>query len=389
MSILTQLSDQLLQHKNNALHRKRHILNLKNSLTVDVNQQKAVVFCSNDYLGMAAHPQLINAMKEGVDRYGVGGGSSQLVAGHLAVHHKAEEAFADFLKRDRALLFSTGYMANLGVISALTNKNDVIIADKLVHASLIDASKLSSAKLIRYPHCNNSQLEKQLIKYKAQQKLVVTDSVFSMSGDIADLNVISKLSQLHYATLMVDDAHGIGVLGSSGAGATELFDLPQTQCPVLVCPLAKAFGVMGAIVAGSEDLIEGLVQFARSYIYTTAIPPALAFALLTSLQLVRNESWRRDKLNSNINYFKREAQLLGLNLMPSVTPIQIITIGDAEKAQAISESLLEHGFLLNAMRPPTVAIGCSNLRVGLSCLHSEKQIFELLNRIKECEHALS
>lgn len=389
MSIFKLLQQRVLVQKEHALSRRRHILSAKNEVEAVVNDKRVSVFCSNDYLGLSQHPQLIQALQTGAERYGVGGSSSHLVVGHLRVHRQVEEAFAEFLGRDSAILFNNGFMANLGVITTLMQKGDSIFADKFVHASIIDACRASKAKFLRFPHLNYSTLENQLSRSIDKNKLVVTDSVFSMTGEVADLAKCAHLCQHYDANLMVDDAHGIGILGEYGSGAQSEFQLTQTELPILVCPLAKAFGVMGAIVAGSHELIDGLVQFARSYIYTNALPGAYAYAALMSLRLVKQEAWRRQKLEANIEYFRQLSRSLDLPVLLSNTPIQSIHIGDADKALTIANNLLEAGFLLNAMRPPTVPLGSACLRVTLSCLHTSDQIDALLHKIKEEIDALS
>ncbi|OGO94365.1 MAG: hypothetical protein A3F10_00250 [Coxiella sp. RIFCSPHIGHO2_12_FULL_42_15] len=366
----TQLTERVLQHQQKHLYRKRCR-----------RTAEQWVFCSNDYLGMAQHPDVIAAVKQGVDAYGVSGSSSPLVAGYTEAHQALELAFAKFLKRDAALLFSCGYMANLGLLSVLANQGDTIFADKYIHASLIDAIRLSQAKLRRYPHLDYCQLNALLMQpMGAGRKFIVSDSVFSMQGNQADIAQLVEISQRHQATLVIDDAHGIGILGEHGAGIAGSF--AQEEIPILMCPLAKAFGVMGAIVAGSFALIESLVQFARPYIYTHALPPALAVAGLVSLQCVEKESWRRAKLQKLIAYFRQQARYFNLPLMSSLTPIQPIIIGSSQKAQQLSERLLQTGILLNAMRPPTVPEHGACLRVTLTCLHEKPHIDRLLQTIK-------
>lgn len=384
MNVIENLNGQVERRKTKKLYRQRQVVVRESNACSTIDQRPVVVFSHNDYLGLAQHPEVVRAAMLGAQKYGVGGVSSQLVTGYNTVHQQLEEEFADFLGRERALLFSNGFMANQGVIAAITQKNDLIFADKLVHASIIDACKLSDARFERYPHLNYAKLGEKLLQHQHATKLVVTDSVFSMGGDIADLPRCAKLCEQNNATLMVDDAHGIGVLGERGAGCVEHFGLSQMELPILVCPLAKAFGGMGAIVAGSHELIDGLIQFARSYIYTTAIPPLHACAALASLRIILRDSECREKLNSNIKFFKRISQQLAITLKPSDTPIQIISVGEANKAYEMQQQLLTQGFALNAMRPPTVPEGDSNLRVTLSSLHTESQISELLQRIKDC-----
>ena len=338
-------------------------------------------FSSNDYLGLSQHPELIKTFQQAAEKYGVGSGASQLVTGHYDAHRDCENAFAEFLKRDRALLFGNGYMANLGVIDALSDVGDEIFQDRNNHASLLDGGRFSRAKSQRYWHNDTDNLKRRLEKSTAQNRFIMSDSVFSMSGDIAPIPELASVAKNHNATLIIDDAHGIGVLGKNGGGSLEHFELTQENVPVLACPLGKAFGSYGGIVAGGEALIESLIQFARSYIYTTAIPPALAIANMKSLELLQKESWRREKLHALITFFRIQAQGRNIKLLASSTAIQPILIGDAEKTVNISEQLYQKGFLVCALRPPTVEKNQSILRVTLNALHSEQQIIKLLDQL--------
>jgi len=345
------------------LYRSRHIYD-------------GIIFCSNDYLGLSKHPKVIKAFKDGADKYGVGSGGSQLVTGYTNAHRAVEDAFAEFLNRDRALLFSSGYLANIGIVAALELQS--IFADKFNHASLIDAGLFSKAKMYRYAHNNINSLKLRLEKFNNGQKIIITDGVFSMNGDIAKLSELSVLAKQHNAILMVDDAHGIGVLGRNGQGTVAHFNLPAKNVPIVVASLAKAIGCSGAIVAGSNALIEGLIQFARTYIYTTAIPPAIANACLASLKIMQTETWRREKLTHLINYFINQAHNRNLTLLPSTTPIQSLIIGDAKKTMAVSQKLLTRGFVVVAIRPPSVPKNTSRLRITLNCSHTEQQINNLI-----------
>lgn len=345
-------------------------------------------FASNDYLGLANHPDVIEAFKRGANEFGVGSGASHLVSGHSQYHHALEEQLADFCQRPRALLFSTGYMANLGVLSALLTADDAVFEDKLNHASLLDGGLASGARFRRFLHADVASLEKQLSTSQARRKLVVTDGVFSMDGDIAPLAEMARTARGHQAWLMVDDAHGVGVLGKNGRGVIE--DLSEAEQPqILMATLGKAFGTFGAFVVGSEELIETLIQFSRSYIYTTALPPAVAAASLASLMLVREEHWRREKLNQLIEQFRQGAQQIGLPLLSSSTPIQPLLIGSDEKVMAINELLRQRGFLVGAIRPPTVAPGSARLRITLSASHDESDIDALLAALDACRGILS
>ncbi|MBD8624152.1 8-amino-7-oxononanoate synthase [Pseudomonas sp. CFBP 13727] len=377
------LSARLAERRAADLYRQRPLLQSPQGPCVVVDGQPLLAFCSNDYLGLANHPEVIKAWREGAERWGVGGGASHLVVGHSSPHHALEEALAEFTGRPRALLFSTGYMANLGAVTALVGQGDTVLQDRLNHASLLDAGLLSGARFSRYLHNDAASLETRLDKATGNT-LVVTDGVFSMDGDLAELPQLAASARAKGAWLMVDDAHGFGALGATGGGIVEHFGLGLDDVQVLVGTLGKGFGTAGAFVAGSEELIETLVQFARPYIYTTSQPPALACATLRSLQLLRSEHWRREHLATLIAQFRRGAARLGLTLMDSFTPIQPILIGDAGRALHLSRLLRERGVLVTAIRPPTVSVGSARLRVTLSAAHSSAQVQRLLDALAEC-----
>ena len=348
-----------------------------------VEGSRRTVFCSNDYLGLAHHPRVIAALGDAAARYGAGSGASHLVTGHCAEHHALEEELAAFTGRERALLFSTGYMANIGVASALVGRTDQVLEDRLNHASLLDAGLLSGARFSRYAHCDSAALEARLAESESGAALVMTDGVFSMDGDIAPLDSLARIAQAKRAWLMVDDAHGIGVLGRSGRGTIEHFGLDARQVPILMGTLGKAFGTFGAFVAGTEDLIEYLIQRARTHIYTTALPPGIAGATRTALRLIEEESWRRDRLNANVTRFRSLAGGAGIDLTDSQTPIQPIVLGTAARALAVSEALWERGFWVTAIRPPTVPEGTARLRITFSAAHREAQIDGLVEALAE------
>jgi len=362
------------------LYRSRRVIGSAQGIYLQVEGRKVLNFCSNDYLGLASHPEVIASFKQAADKYGVGSGSAHLVCGHGREHHALEDELADFTGRERALLFSTGYMANLGVITALMSKGDVIYQDRLNHASLLDGGLMSGARFKRYLHADVDNLQKKMQSGSPEQKaMIVTDGVFSMDGDFAPLDELSVLAQRQHAYLMVDDAHGFGVLGANGAGLLEQYKLNQQQIPVLVGTLGKAFGTSGAFVAGSEALIETIIQQARSYIYTTALPPAIAAATRTSLHYVQQDSWRRDKLKMLVQRFQAGARQIGLALMPSESAIQPILLGDSLKAVQASDYLFAQGFWVSAIRPPTVPQGSARLRVTFSALHDEQHVDQLLS----------
>ena len=377
------LAARLAAREADQLYRRRPLLESPQGPDVVVDGQRLLAFCSNDYLGLANHPEVIAAWRAGAERWGVGGGASHLVIGHSSPHHELEEALAEFTGRPRALLFSTGYMANLGAVTALLGKGDSVLEDRLNHASLLDAGLLSGARFSRYLHNDAASLAGRLDKASGNC-LVVTDGVFSMDGDQADLPALCAAARQKDAWVMVDDAHGFGTLGATGGGLIEHFGLGLDEVQVLVGTLGKAFGTAGAFVAGSEALIETLIQFARPYIYTTSQPPAQACATLKSLQLLRGEHWRREHLNRLIARFRQGARDIGLQLMDSATPIQPILIGDSARALQLSSLLRARGLLVTAIRPPTVPAGSARLRVTLSAAHSEAQVKLLLEALAEC-----
>lgn len=364
------------------LYRQRPLLASPQGPEVVVDGQRLLNFCSNDYLGLANHPEVIRAMQDGVAKWGVGGGASHLVIGHSGPHHELEEALAEFTGRPRALLFSTGYMANLAAVTALVGQGDTVLEDRLNHASLLDAGLLSGARFSRYLHNDAESLGKRLGKAEGST-LVVTDGVFSMDGDLAELPALCAQARRHGAWMMVDDAHGFGALGASGAGVVEHFGLELDDVPVLVGTLGKAFGTAGAFVAGSDELIETLIQFARPYIYTTSQPPAVACATLKSMELLRSEGWRREHLQRLVARLRKGATQIGLALMDSPTPIQPVLIGDSARALRLSALLRERGILVGAIRPPTVPAGSARLRITLSAAHSEAQLERLLQALAE------
>lgn len=380
---MKQLETDLAQRRADGLYRKRRIIDSPQGVETRIEGKQLLSFCSNDYLGLANHPQVKQAFVDAVAEYGVGSGAAHLINGHSRLHERCEQRLAEFTGRDRALLFSTGYMANIAIASALLGRNDLIYQDKLNHASLIDSARLSAARLIRYRHNDLHQLEALLSEGRRdRRRLVMTDAVFSMDGDCADVDTLSRIAAEHDAWAMVDDAHGFGVLGERGAGLLEQLGLSQQQVPILMATLGKAVGTAGAFVAGSEVLIETLIQHARPYIYTTASPPAIAAATLRSIDLIEGETWRRDKLNETIAYFCRQAKTLDVELMPSQTAIQPIVIGDNHRALQLSEALFEQGIHVTAIRPPTVPVGSARLRVTLSAAHERGHIDQLVEALR-------
>ncbi len=354
-----------------------------------LNGQPLLNFCSNDYLGLAETGA--DDLQRAAQQWGLGSGASHLVCGHSQAHHDLECALAHHTGYPRALLFSTGYMANLGCLQALTQKGDLILEDKLNHASLIDGAVLSRADFQRYHHGDYTHLEQRLLTHRERShkatdsnglSLVVSDSIFSMDGDLADLSQLASLCQHHESQLMVDDAHGFGVIGEQGAGARSAFNLTQDELPVYVGTLGKALGGFGAFVAGSDELIDYLIQFARPYIYTTALPPAVADAMLGNLSRLQ-DGQRQGQLNQHIQYFRTQADKLGIPVMASQSPIQPIMIGTESEALRISRMLRERGLLVTAIRPPTVPAGTSRLRITLTAAHSIDHIDQLLSALDE------
>ncbi len=376
-----ELQAQLDRRKVDNLYRQRHVLESAQNIEVQVDGKTCVAFCSNDYLGLASHPAVIDSLRRGADTYGVGSGASHLIYGHSREHHALEEELAAFTGRPRALLFSTGYMANLGTIRALADKGDHIFEDRLNHASLLDGGLASGARCHRYRHSDSADLDRRMQKVTSGRKLVVTDGVFSMDGDLAPLPALVDTCQQHNGWLMVDDAHGFGVLGDNGGGLTEHYGLGLDELPILVGTLGKGFGTFGAFVAGSDALIETLIQYARTYIYTTALPPAVASATRISLKILQRESWRREQLKSLIERFRSGVEALGLALMDSTTPIQPVLFHDDELTFQVGEQLRAKGFLVGAIRPPTVPIGSARLRITLCAEHTEEQVDRLLDAL--------
>ena len=384
----TEIKDYLQKQKNDHMYRQRLVVDSPQGIELTIDGKKYLNFCSNDYLGLANHPKVKAALINGANTYGVGSGASHLINGHSRAHHQLEEELADFVGRPRALLFSTGYMANLGVLSALLGKGDLALEDRLNHASLLDGGLLSQARLQRFQHNDINDLNSKLKSSKAETKLVCTDGVFSMDGDKARVKQLADIANTHQAWLMVDDAHGLGTTGVTGRGVLEEAGCSVDDVPILVGTLGKAFGTFGAFVAGDDDLIETLIQRARSYIYTTALPPAVAEATRASIQLIDSESWRRDKLNDNILYFKTLAKNNNLPDTQSDTAIQPIVIGDVETTLSLSYKLKQSGILVSAIRPPTVPEGTARLRITLCAEHSHHQIEQLVdlisNNIERC-----
>lgn len=375
------LYEQLKHQKQSGLYRQRVTLESPQGVAVVINRKPCLSFCSNDYLGLANHPAVIQSFKDACDVYGVGSGASQLVNGYSVIHQKLEAALAEFFNRPRVLLFSTGYMANIGIISALLGRHDGLFEDKLNHASLIDGGLLSRAVFNRYRHQDMDHLSALLETKKYQQQMIISDGVFSMDGDSAKVPALVKLAKQHNAWLMIDDAHGIGVCGEKGGGILEQYRLTMEDVPILVGTFGKSFGTFGAFVAAESILIEHLIQSSRSFIYTTASPPAIAAASLTSLEIIQQEPWRRVHLQALIKRLRQGAAVLNIPLLPSESPIQPLVIGDTNAAVKLSQQLFENGIYVTAIRPPTVPEGTARLRITLSAAHTENQVDYLLDTL--------
>ena len=388
MDFSKKLSDLKQAH----LYRSRKVSENAQDIQLTINGKSLINFCSNDYLSLANHPEVIEALKKGVDQYGVGSGSSHLVSGHSRAHHDLEEALADYTGQDRALLFSTGYSANLGIFSALKDELSWVLQDKFNHASLIDGNQLIGLPIQRYLHNDLESLNKKIAKQSGQasnssprggqashsspqggQGMIVTDTVFSMDGDRANIDDLQKIANFSQAILMQDDAHGFGLFKPN---------IPKNS--IYMATLGKAAGTMGAFVAGNEDFIEFLIQKSRPYVYTTAMSPAICVATLKSLELIKKGE-QKAKLLANIHYFRNFSSTLDLPIEPSDSAIQPLIIGDSEKALKISQTLFDKGFYVSAIRPPTVPKNTARLRITLNADHTQTQIEQLLTQIK---HAL-
>lgn len=380
----SRLQSLLTAHESQHLLRVRTPVLARDETHVIVDGKSLINFCSNDYLNLSTHPDVIAAFIKSANEFGLGSGSSPAICGYSRLHQQLEEAFAEFLKRDRAILFNSGYHANLGVISALANRETDIIADKLCHASIIDGIVLSRAKHRRYQHSDIAHARALLHASKSQEKLLITESVFSMEGNIAPVCELAQLAAEHRATFIVDDAHGIGVLGKHGAGICEHLQLSQHDVPCLIAPLGKSPGGFGAVVSGSHELIETLLQLSRTYRYSTAMPAAICAATLTALTILSTEYERREKLQSLIQFFVKEALQRNLPLTSTdLTPIKSILTGSNLATLEMQKTLMARGFFVSCIRPPTVPKNKARIRISLTCAHTETQITQLLDVLAE------
>ena len=380
--IFQRLAQQLAELERRGLRRKRLVRQGPQGPRIVVDGRELLAFCSNDYLGLANHPRIVEAAIEAASRYGVGEGASHLLSGHNALHERLEAKLAEFMQMPRALLFSTGYQANIGAVTALAGPEDAIFSDELNHASLIDGVRLSRARVVRYPHADLAFLSGALAESDARTKLIVTDGVFSMDGDIAPLPAVLDLCERHDAWLLADDAHGFGVIGAAGRGTPAHFGLRSPRL-AYVGTLGKAAGVAGAFVAGTEEIVETVLQRARTYMYTTAAPAMLAAAIETSLQLIRDDEWRREQLRKLIAVLRAGMREGEAGLACSDTPIQPLVLGANSEAVRASAALRERGILVPAIRPPTVPEGTARLRISLSAAHSEQEVLRLAAALNE------
>lgn len=387
-AFFSNFTKQLSGLKEAGLFRQRKVVESAQAARITLHGRVALNFCSNDYLGLANNPAVVKSFQQAAEKYGVGSGSSPLICGRSTAHLELEEEVARMTGRDKALIFSSGYLANLAIIDVFApGRRDAVFQDKLNHASMIDGSMLSRAKLIRYSHCDAESLNKAICQNDSYKKLVLTDTIFSMDGDVAPVRDLAAVSAKHRACLVVDDAHGFGVFGERGAGVLEQLNLGQSEVSLMMATFGKAVGCAGAFVAGTEDMIELMVQKARPYIYSTALAPALAAAAMQGLRLVETGLWRRQHLAALVDRFRKSAKQAGLPVQDSSSPIQPLIVGSAERAVAISNALLNAGIVVSAIRPPTVPKNTSRLRITISAGHSEEDIDVLIDALLVCFRA--
>lgn len=376
---LSALRTALARRQEQDLYRRLETLATPQGPEIRVGEESLLTFCSNDYLGLANHPEIVKAFCAGAQHYGAGSGSAHLVSGHSEAHEALEDALAHFVGAPRALLFSTGYMANLGIAGALASRSDTLLEDRLNHASLLDAARLTGATVRRYRHADARHAEE--VADRHHPSLILTDGVFSMDGDLAPLPELHALAERDDAWLLVDDAHGLGVVSETGRGTLAHYGRAPQGRLILMGTLGKAFGTFGAFVAGDDAVIETLIQGARTYIYTTALPPAVAAATVTSLRLAGEEGWRRERLREWIAWLRNSAAEMGFTLTPSSTPIQPLVLGSAARALAASRYLRQLGLFVPAIRPPTVPTGAARLRITLSASHTRAHVGRLIDAL--------
>jgi glycine C-acetyltransferase/8-amino-7-oxononanoate synthase len=380
------ISDELEKIKRSGLYRELNIVEGAQGTHLEIKGKKYLSFCSNNYLGLANNPLVIKAVKDAVAKYGWGTGASRLVSGNMKLHKALEGVISRFKGKEASIVFPTGYMANIGTISSLVSKGDLVICDKLNHASIIDGCRLSGADFRVYPHCNMEKLENILKKStKYSRKLIVTDTVFSMDGDLAPLPDIVRIAHKYKAMVMTDEAHGTGVFGNKGRGVVEHFNLSK-QVSIVMGTLSKAVGSLGGYVTGDADLINFLRNKARPFMYTTALPPAVCAASIAGIKLIQKDSSLRKSLWNNVRYLKEKLDLLNLDVISSESPIIPILIGDAKKAVDVSKFLYKKGILIPAIRPPTVPARSSRLRMTVMSTHTKEDLKKLLEVLSDVQN---
>lgn len=378
--------EQLIQQHQNRVAakvwRKRQATQDAVGRELKINGKTYLNFCSNDYLGLASHPALADAAIETIRERGIGAAASHLICGHQDIHQELENELAAFVGAEKAVTFSTGYMANLAVPQTFLEKGDLVVQDRLNHASLIDAGRFCEVNLKRYRHLDFAHARTILVKSNANKKLLTTDGVFSMDGDQAPLHELTEVCRQTKSLLLIDDAHGFGVLGKTGAGSLEQHGIGVGGGVLMLGTLGKAAGSFGAFIAGDAVYIDSLIQHARSYIYTTALPPSIASATRAAIKIIQTEPERRDKLNAKITYFRQAIDELNLKTLDSKTAIQPILLGDSETALQATELLRQHGLWITAIRPPTVPEGTARLRITISCEHHQNDIDQLITVLR-------
>ena len=378
------IEQQLIERKSQHLYRQSTIVNGVQSRLIEVNHKQFLNFSSNDYLGLASDPALIKAWQKGADLFGIGSGGSYLVTGYNQVHHDVTQQLKEWLGVEELCLFSSGYSANQAIIKLLLNKHDVLFQDKLNHASLLEEGSYSNANMHRFKHNDLSSLSRLLDKYRGiENKLVITEGVFSMDGDTSPIDKLNKLCKQFTAWLMVDDAHGLGVLGKDGTGSLNALQMRNTDCDIYMATFGKALGVGGAFVSGSAQLIDYITNFSKPYIYTTGLPPAMLYCIGEAARLAQTQQWRRDQLMALIAYFKQIAAQFDIPLMPSNTAIQPVLIGSSSQALLIADALKDKGCWVTAIRPPTVPNNSARLRITLTAHHTKQDINFLVKKIRQ------
>lgn len=384
---IDELRENLRQKADAGLRRVHRTVDSPCAPTVRLAGENLVSFCSNDYLGLANDPRLVAALADGARQWGAGSGASHLVSGHLQPHATAQAALAEFVEMPAALLYSTGYLANLGVVPALVGRGDAIFADKLNHASLIDAAQLSRAEHLRFPHRDLDALERLIAGSTAKRKLILVDAVFSMDGDCSDLGMLLDIARRHDAWLVIDDAHGFGVRGRNGRGSLDAEQIPHDERIVYVGTLGKAAGLSGAFVAAQATVVDWLIQSSRTHIFTTAAIPALSVAIVESVECIRGADERREQLGRLQARLRTGCAGLKWPLLESTTPIQPVLVGDSRDALRLAEGLRQRGFWVPAIRPPTVPSGTARLRISLSAAHTTEQIDALVAALLDLAQA--